>query len=166
MNKLDELIQKHQEMKREYKKQAQEMFKELAKEFWDKNPGLTAVKWTQYTPYFNDGDTCEFSVNDPTFTNAPLDKLNEVSSWGDYEGEDEDVFATWDVSYLIKSNASYQEKDRAAVLKIIDKLDPESCKEFSSAVSQLEDVMLEMFGDHVEVTMTRDGFDVEEYHHD
>jgi hypothetical protein len=30
-------------------------------------PTLTAVKWSQCTPYFNDGDTCEFRVNSPEF---------------------------------------------------------------------------------------------------
>jgi hypothetical protein len=32
--------------------------------------------------------------------------------------------------------------------------------------SEMEDIMLEMFGDHVKVVATRNGFDVEDYDHD
>lgn len=37
----------------------------LFKEFVDKTPGVVSICWTQYTPYFNDGDPCTFSVHDP-----------------------------------------------------------------------------------------------------
>jgi hypothetical protein len=33
------------------------------KELFDKHPKLESVTWTQYTPHFNDGDACVFSVN-------------------------------------------------------------------------------------------------------
>ena len=29
------------------------------------NPRVKAIAWRQYAPYFNDGEPCEFSVNDP-----------------------------------------------------------------------------------------------------
>lgn len=35
-------------------------FKELFVEF----PELKSFRWTQYAPYFNDGEPCEFSVNE------------------------------------------------------------------------------------------------------
>lgn len=37
---------------------------EVAAPFFAEFPEITAVIWTQYTPYFNDGDPCEFYVND------------------------------------------------------------------------------------------------------
>lgn len=166
MSKLDALIANHEQMKRQFQTQAQELFKELAKEFWDKNPGLTAVIWTQYTPYFNDGETCEFSVNDVVFTNAPEDELENVSPWAEYEGEYEDVFAVSEISYTLNSDREWHKRDRDALLKLGDKLDAASCDEFARAVSHLDDVMLAMFGDHVKIIMTRDGFDVNDYAHD
>jgi hypothetical protein len=166
MSKLDALIDSHEQMKRQFQIQAQELFKELAKEFWDKNPGLTAVKWVQYTPYFNDGDACEFGIGEITFTNAPEDELENISSWGEYEGENEDIFACTNVGYVIGSDREYHKQERDALLKLGDKIDPASCDEFSNAVSQLDSVMLAMFGDHAQITMTRDGFDVDEYLHD
>lgn len=41
----------------------------------------------------------------------------------------------------------------------------ESLKDFARAVTD-KDVMLSVFGDHVTITATRDGFDVDEYSHD
>ena len=91
--KFEQLLEDQAELQRKFQEQAQGMFKEITKEFFDKNPGITGVVWTQYTPYFNDGDTCEFSVGEPTFTNAPVDELSENVRWGEYEGETEGVWA-------------------------------------------------------------------------
>ena len=30
-------------------------------------PALKAIRWNQYTPYFNDGDPCTFSVGEVMF---------------------------------------------------------------------------------------------------
>lgn len=32
------------------------------------HPEVTGIAWTQYTPYFNDGDPCVFSVGEPYFS--------------------------------------------------------------------------------------------------
>jgi hypothetical protein len=47
-------------------------------------------------------------------------------------------------------------------------MDAAACALFSKAVgsSEMEDVMQAMFGDHVKVIATREGFDVEDYDHD
>lgn len=36
--------------------------KAFFKEYFDKNPGIYGIMWAQYTPYFNDGDPCVFSI--------------------------------------------------------------------------------------------------------
>jgi len=166
MSKLNELITKHEEMKAEFQRQAQDLFKELAREFWDKNPALTAVKWAQYTPYFNDGDACVFGIGEVVFTNAPVDELDEVSVWGEYEGEAEGIFAVTNIGYVLNSDSKYYDRDRKYILALGDRIDAESIEEFGRAVCKLDEVMLAMFGDHVQVTMTREGFDVEDYEHD
>ena len=42
-------------------KNALELF---SKDFFKLVPLVKRIEWTQYTPYFNDGDSCEFSVNE------------------------------------------------------------------------------------------------------
>lgn len=74
-------------------KQLQENLKEAAKAevvrelflaFFADSPEVKAVKWTQYTPHFNDGDACTFSVHGPEFalTNEDLESRDEwESAW-------------------------------------------------------------------------------------
>lgn len=40
-----------------------ELFKILDEEVFKKYPDIKNIGWTQYTPYFNDGEPCEFGVN-------------------------------------------------------------------------------------------------------
>ena len=37
----------------------------LIKEFLEKHEDVKAVSWAQYTPYFNDGDSCTFNNSEP-----------------------------------------------------------------------------------------------------
>jgi hypothetical protein len=75
-------------------KQMQEKSKELMKEafrgFFEKYQGVVDnVYWTQYTPHFNDGEACEFNVNDVFML------LKDDEEACDYEGsnvsDEEDI---------------------------------------------------------------------------
>lgn len=147
--RFNQLIEAQQELKKKFQTEAQDMFKEVTKEFFEKNPAITAVVWTQYTPYFNDGDPCVFSVGDVIFTNAPDDELENVSPWGEYEGDLEDVWVETYVKHLSNDSG----------------IDLESCNLISDMIGSkdMEDIMLAMFGDHAKVTATKNGFDVDEY---
>jgi hypothetical protein len=164
-SRFDALIEEQRALKAKFQTEAQAMFKETMKEFFDKNPGITALKWTQYTPYFNDGDPCEFCVNDVYFTNAPADELENVSVWGEYEGEDESVWVVPGMKYTLSSK--YHAED-AAKIRAAGGVDVDSCQLIDKMIqsSEMEDIMEEMFGDHVVITATRDGFDVNDYEHD
>ena len=41
---------------------------QASKMLYEKYPDLKSIHWTQYTPYFNDGDECEFGVHEICFT--------------------------------------------------------------------------------------------------
>ena len=163
--KFDQLLVDQVELKRKFQEQAQEMFKDITKEFFDNNPGIQAIVWTQYTPYFNDGETCVFNVNDPTFTNSPNGE--DVSPWGEYEGEDDTIWACQSVSDILKSDREYYAEDKRRIVEA-GGVDGDLCDAFDRMLlsSEMEDVFLAMFGDHVKVTATRDGFDIDDYEHD
>ena len=163
---FDQLMADQAELQRKFQEQAQTLFKDITKEFFQKNPGITGVVWTQYTPYFNDGDTCEFRVNDATFTNAPVDELNDVR-WGEYEGEAENVWACENIGHVLSSDRDYYQNTKNMILAA-GGVDAETCALFNKAIcsGEMEAVMEAMFGDHVKVIATRDGFDVEEFDHD
>jgi hypothetical protein len=90
---IDAFVQEYNDFLNEFSKKATEKLKEVFNEFWDSNPEIKVVTWTQYAPYFNDGDACVFSVNDPTFSNATSPDDIEDLRWGEYDGYTEGVWA-------------------------------------------------------------------------
>lgn len=46
-------------------------------------PDVEGVRWTQYTPYFNDGEPCVFSVNSPDIllVGGDPDEEDEEGGW-------------------------------------------------------------------------------------
>jgi hypothetical protein len=56
------------------------------KEAFDK--GVLAISWSHYTPGWNDGDVCEFTVTTPSYTTNP--KVAAV--WLEDEAADEDDY--------------------------------------------------------------------------
>lgn len=151
-SRFDTLIAEQQALRVKFQADAQAMFKESLKSFFELNPGINALRWTQYTPYFNDGDACVFGVNDVYFTNAKGEQLNDVNSWGEYEGDDEDVWVEYYMPYFSGKEG----------------VDVTSCDFISDMInsSEMRDIMEQMFGDHVCVTVTREGIDVDDYEHD
>jgi hypothetical protein len=148
--KFDELLEKQRALQQEFQTTAQQLFKETTKEFFELNPMVNAIVWTQYTPYFNDGDTCEFSVGCATFTNSDGSDIR----WGEYNGDEEGVWCY--------GADCYNEETPP------EGFDSDLCDSFDSMIqsAEMQDVMKAMFGDHVQVIATREGFDVNDHDHD
>jgi hypothetical protein len=63
ISKLREANEEFNKMKESYRDKISESFVKVIVEHLALTDNLTQVHWTQYTPYFNDGDTCYFRVN-------------------------------------------------------------------------------------------------------
>lgn len=61
---FEKLAEKRKEYQEALKKDGEDAVKETLNTFFTKNPKVAAVRWTQYTPGFNDGDPCIFEVNE------------------------------------------------------------------------------------------------------
>ena len=151
-DKFDELVEKQRALQKEFQTTAQALFKETTKEFFEQNPLVNSIVWTQYTPYFNDGDTCEFSVGSATYTNA-ID--GDSIRWGEYDGDEENIWVYGDDCY-------------GEPVPVPEEMNTELCDSFDRMLqsSEMEAVMKAMFDDHVKVIATRDGFDVQDFDHD
>lgn len=137
--------------------------------------GVAAIRWRQYTPYFNDGDECKFGVEDvyirPTFDimtdfSKELEKFcdyykhREPQPSADYDtfdfglGDYDDNFISeWsfrDGMTVAQEAKSFLNKIKS-IFKIIDPI-----------------IMREVFGDHVMITVNFETMylDVEDYAHD
>lgn len=166
-NKFDQLISEQKALQQKFQETAQSLFKETMKEFWDKNPGVTAVVWTQYQQFWNDGEECCFQVYDPVFTNATNDELYNVNPYGEYVGDDESVWATENISHVLSSDRDWHVDTKNKIIAT-GGIDAESCSLLSKMIcsNELQDVMLAMFGNHVKIIADRNGFDVDEFDHD
>jgi len=130
--------------------EGEDAIKELFKEFFDKYPRAESIAWRQYTPYFNDGDPCYFSVHEMTLE---MNEDEEESDEDEDEDEDEDDYD--DEGY---DSYSLRHSDDPALKQMGE--------DFMYLEDIPDDVMEHVFGDHVKVTATREGFDVAEYNHD
>ena len=163
MLNVESIIEKATELRKKMQEDLEVSMKEVFKEFWTLNPGITAVVWTQYAPYFNDGDPCYFGVNDIAFTNATGEVLEEnINSiaWADYADEEIDgfvSFARWSMEKDLKKNPQLAASVNEDSIKALPTL-------LNSSV--MEDVMEATFGNDALVIATREGFEVREYVHD
>lgn len=111
-------------------------------ECFESPSNLTRIVWTQYTPYFNDGDSCTFGVHDLELYVTIDGVEHEHSLW--------ELKSTCD--YGVEARAQVGKKTIAAFLAVWKQLD--------------EDILEAVFGDHVTVTVTADSVTVEECSHD
>ena len=60
---LREKQEEIRKMKQEMLEASNKIFTDLTKTIFEDHPKLESFGWSQYTPYFNDGETCTFSAN-------------------------------------------------------------------------------------------------------
>lgn len=114
-------------------------------------PGVEAVKWNQYTPYFNDGDACEFGIGE-----AYVRVTGEDEEAGEYE---DGYISSYEMGTYVRATNDYAPKPGYEEI-----LPPYEA--FASAMGHFEEFLSENFGDHAEITATTKGFAIEHYDHD
>jgi hypothetical protein len=128
------------------------------------HPKIDSVRWHQYTPYFNDGDPCEFGVGEPY-----VKLVDGPEDGGDYE---DGYFGGYDDE--LRSLVGYSKYDRngkdrtETIIPGSDSSLSESWRQLSSALNSgvFENALLDLFGDHAEVTVHKDKIVVGEYSHE
>ena len=144
-------------LKEEMLEASNKIFTEMTKVIFEEHPKIKSFGWNQYTPYFNDGETCTFSANvDYIYINGTCvddsDWVSEkiITNYGTwnrekkvYEGRTEIPNLNYD-SELVKSTDN--------IIEFLRNFD--------------EDFFMSQFGDHAEVTVTLEGVSVDEYEHD
>jgi len=152
---VDKVLTDYEDMMKKVQEVLKDKMLGIFKAFFDAHPEVKTIHWRQYTPYFNDGDECVFSVQEPYFTRTEYAELEGPHAWGE---EDAGIIETrvWN-----KEKRRYVDAD----------IDPTLVKDMQtmSRIIQAEAneaVMLAMFDNHVWVKAHRDGFEVEDFDHD
>jgi hypothetical protein len=157
-SKLLELQEKKSELKKQIIEESQNVFKSGMSILFDKHPVLESFGWTQYTPYFMDGDTCYFGVN--------IDEPNINGESGyDLKGINKKIiksYGTWNQDKKVYEgrvevdNPDYNPNLESAV---------DDVREFLQMFD--EDYFMDAFGDHMTITVYRNGsIDTDYYEHD
>lgn len=147
MNTFDKLMELRAQYDELLEKEGENALKEAFKEFFAKHPSAHTITWTQYTPYFNDGDACHFSVHEMV-----LNDDEDEDYYDDDEDEDEDEDG--------------EEAVEPEVVELTEEQQEALDEDFDRLQNIPEDVLEAVFGDHVQITATAEGFEVTEYSHD
>ena len=184
-NKIAEQNAKLEELRKAHMKELQGDFNQIIKLFFDECPKVQAVVWSQYTPYFNDGDECVFSVNEPCFVTKNFDRDDLLNP---YEYEDADEYGTLSVPTYVADWQEMIERSRSDMSKPnasdwaknyypkhiaeLEQMQRDfagydvKIKAFAKLLEENEDMLKEVYGDHVAVYLTPDEVVIEEYSHD
>lgn len=131
LTNLTNLIETFNAQKKVVQDQAKSLFLEASKELFDEFPELVSFGWEQYAPYFNDGDPCHFSVY------ADYPTINGYDTGCDrFVDSDEETEPTAAMESLFKNV-------KTPIAKLINTLP--------------YDIMQQVFGDDLRVTITREG---------
>jgi hypothetical protein len=147
---INDLVTDYNKTKKEFTAKARDAMRGAFTEFFGANPDIDRIAWTQYTPYFNDGDECIFGLTDMFFT-----LVKDKTDLSDCSYED-DVEGAYGSSWWSGDGEDDPIAEQRAVFAL-----------FKKEITTLPDeIFKNAFGDHVKVIASREGFDVEEYEHD
>lgn len=141
-------------LKKTYSEKIMKQFSDILRGYFEEDTECKVITWTQYTPYFNDGEECVFRVNDPAFYSSE-EALEEYEYDGDLTAPSSyyDELKLYDSTRKAWRPAEGLEINRGKLSKIIGS-------------DSLADILKLTFGDHVKVTVRPDGITSEEYDHD
>lgn len=175
---------KLEELKKAHMAELQGEFNEIIKLFFEECPKVQAVVWSQYTPYFNDGDECIFRVNDPHFVVEGFDPENLEDP---YAYDDDEAYSTLKVPFRSNwdediendrnhlKNRPYDKWVQGYYPKCIAAIEEAKSnfpgydvkiKAFADLLNENEDMLREVYGDHSAVYLTSTQVIVEEYSHE
>lgn len=166
---LEKIKTDYNEKLAKMQEEMQTVLKDAFKEIFEKAPHLAAITWTQYTPYFNDGDECTFSVHDAyLLTDGYEEELGEDFNFDPYDADGaESAFLTKPVPFYFESDSSWAKDAVSNWKKWEHKEESELVESMINSVFGIDnDIFRACFGDHAKVLATREKFIIEEYSHD
>lgn len=147
---LENLKNKVLALNAELKENFEKELKAEVKTLFNKYPLLEEFNFPQYTPYFNDGDPCEFRmcIDEPGFT------------YNGYKNECYDSVFHWKTGEFTSDEASKAFSSKEEAKNLVNDIN-----NFVSNLQDFEKQMQTIIGEGL-VVFTRNGIEVEEYDHD
>jgi hypothetical protein len=177
---IQQLTEQREKYEAKMKEDGKRFVSDAIKTFFAAHPQVEAVRWTQYTPYFNDGDECIFGIGGELMVQFRDRDPADHAFPDEYrdKSQSEGFLSSWDLdSYVPPENrARYEEISATGSwndIKALQKTHPqagETLKDDINSLHQLldrsSDYLKFTFGDHAQVTATAEEITVEGYDHD
>lgn len=169
IEKIKKELEAFEEKKKAFVEDLRKEFPTMFEELFEKYPKIESIGWNQYTPYFNDGDECTFGVHtDYLYVNGEHEEEIEALS----EEQFETITAENLEAHKLYNKEGYYSKRKIGDFgcfpnPLADKQMCDAVKEFKSVIQSIPDeFMKELFGDHSQITLSKEGIKVENYDHD
>jgi hypothetical protein len=147
---------------------------EVFKEIFAKYPLVKALGWHQYTPYFNDGESCTFGIGEVSASLREVSASQAANERGYFSEEDEDDYEE-DLEEGEESSKPAEPLPPGGWFSGwgLDKegLTDDHKAQIKGALDAVhgimfDDVFLRAFGDHAVIVATPDGIHINEFSHD
>lgn len=168
-------------LENEFETTIRNLFQKEVKSLFKEFPCLETISWRQYTPYFCDGDPCEFSKGEIEINGYEEYELRSKAKNSSPTGKSELQKKLAEAIEKEKDWVLCREYRKAETLKAEIESLQEKLKETNVDFNDLlkcypeveerlncfsEDNYLLLFGDHVTVTVTANNVTTEEYDHE
>lgn len=155
---MRELAAERKRLKQEALEASKLGFKSMSDGLFNTHPDLESFTWRQYTLYFNDGDACTFSARKEDMES--IDFLFTDGTDGD-AWMSETIYVADGVENSTWGTRTKYKQEPNAAFDAAKVATAEAVLEFLAHFN--DEVLEEMFGDHVAVTVSREGVSVDEY---
>ncbi len=152
VTKMEEFVVKIENLNKELKECFKDALKESADILFQKYPKLESFSWAQYTPYFNDGDPCEFSIYE-----EPHSLIYGGIDIGEYS--ENDSIYNWRTKDLTEFGKTlFTDLGEYKVLQ-------DNLIVFINNLQKMEKTVQSILGEGL-VIIDRNGVEIEDYDHD
>ena len=116
---------------------------------------ISAARWQQYTPGFNDGDPCEFSVRElqVKFSDSLMAEFNNE------ENEEEEFVDEYQMKRFLEKHMDVLNHEQLGILE--GQL--EALNKLHGTLSNMESALETRFGNNIQITLTKKGIETEDY---
>lgn len=185
ISQLKKRIEKNSLKIRDLKNKVEQDSRELLRcsmlEIFKKNKSFESFSWTQYTPYWNDGDTCEFYAHtDSIFIDDEEESVCSYELKSLYEKlleKDKEIKKLQRRNNKLEKNndiKNWEYSSNKRQIEILENSNIDDVKrkldfllDIEELVSSIDqDTLYSMFGDHCKVTVKKDGVTTESWSHD
>lgn len=175
--RMQELAAQRRTLKQEQLEASKEGFKVMSEELFGWYPTLKSFSWTQYTTYFNDGDTCTFGARKDDLGGHGVN-ITFKAEGEDAADDDEDFDEpNWysETSYQVVGTEKVPDRWSPGGTREQNKYERRPNPQYDPVKAGIADKVLEflqafsdedleeMFGDHKRITVTRRGVSVDDF---